>query len=192
MPDQPVATTRTPALLDELLAVMLAEGFMHLSMADVARRLRCSKTTLYGVASSKEQLFIAAVRTFFRAATERVEASLARSTAPMERIGAYLEAISVELAPATPAFFADVDAFAPVREIYRDNTRAAASRVQDLVREAAPAADASFVGAVAGLVIESIHRGDIRASTDLDDSAAFRSLADLIIAGLAGRRTAGA
>lgn len=186
MTGQRLAAVRTSMLLDELIPVILAEGFMDLSMADVARRLRCSKSTLYGVAASKEQLLLAVVRTFFRDATERVEASLDRAPTPMDRIRVYLEAISVELAPASPAFFADVQAFAPAREIYRDNTRAAAARVQQLVEDAAPSADASFVAAVAGQVMQSIHRGDIRSATGLDDSAAYRSLAELIVAGLSG------
>ncbi|MRJ78145.1 TetR family transcriptional regulator [Aeromicrobium sp. SMF47] len=183
---QRTATARTSALLDELVPVILAEGFLDLSMADVARRLRCSKSTLYGIAASKEQLLVTVVRTFFRGATERVERAVADAGTPMDRIGVYLEAISVELAPASPQFFADVDAFEPAREIYRDNTRAAARRVQELVQQADPSADARFIGAVAGQVMESIHRGDIRASTGLDDSAAYRSLAELIVAGLFG------
>jgi hypothetical protein len=54
--------------------------------------------------------------------------------------------------------------------------------VQALVREAAPGADAAFVGAVAGQVMESIHRGEIKAQTGLDDSAAYAALAALIVA----------
>jgi len=167
--------------------MILAEGFAEISMGDVARRLKCSKSTLYGIAASKEQLLNTVVRTFFRDATERVEASLVHATSPTDRIRVYLDAISVELAPASPQFFADVNAFAPARDIYRDNTRAAAARVQELVEDAAPAADARFVAAVAGQVMESIQRGDLRAATGLDDSAAYRSLAELIVAGLTQR-----
>ena len=182
-----IAAVRTSTLLRELTVMILDEGFLDVSMADVARRLKCSKASLYGIAASKEQLLLTVVRAFFRDATERVEASLAAATGPMDRIGVYLGAISVELAPASPQFFADVDAFAPAREVYRDNTRAAARRVQELVAAAAPDADATFVGAVAGQVMESIHRGDMRATTGLDDSAAYRSLAELIVAGLSGQ-----
>lgn len=47
----------------------------------------------------------------------------------MARIGTYLEAISAELAPASSAFFADLDMFTPAREIYAHNTAIAARRV---------------------------------------------------------------
>ncbi|MCD9197227.1 TetR/AcrR family transcriptional regulator [Aeromicrobium wangtongii] len=187
MTDRATTTaSRTAVLREEIIAIVLAEGFADLRLSSLAARLSCSKSTLYAIAPSKEQLLVSVVRSFFRTATERVEASLAEATAPVERIAVYLQAIAAELAPASDRFFADVDAFAPAREIYRDNTRAAARRVQALVEQADPSADARFIGAVAGQVMESIHRGDIRASTGLDDSAAYRSLAELIVARLSG------
>ncbi|WP_433226104.1 TetR/AcrR family transcriptional regulator [Actinomadura formosensis] len=181
------AARRREALIGRLMEVFLDRGFAELSVADLAALLRCSKSTLYTVAPSREQIIAAVVRAFFRRATERVEAVLDAQADPRERVGAYLHAISAELAPATPAFFADLDAFAPAREIYKRNTAFAVRRVRGLVREAAPGTDAAFVGAVAGQVMESIHRGEIKAQTGLDDSAAYAALASLIVA----RMTAG-
>src|SRR5207237_56077 len=37
--------------------LFLREGFLHLSTDDIARRLRCSKATLYRLAKSHEELF---------------------------------------------------------------------------------------------------------------------------------------
>ncbi|URN04793.1 TetR/AcrR family transcriptional regulator [Actinomadura madurae] len=176
------ASRRREALVDRLMEVFLDCGFAELGVADLAAVLRCSKSTLYSVAASREQIIVAVVRAFFRRATERVEAVLDASADPRERVGAYLRAISDELAPASPAFFADLDAFAPAREIYKRNTRFAVRRVQGLVREASPDSDAAFVGAVAGQVMESIHRGEMKAQTGLDDSAAYAALASLIVA----------
>ncbi|MCW2831243.1 MAG: TetR family transcriptional regulator, partial [Aeromicrobium sp.] len=58
MPEQRVATVRTSAVLDAMLEMILVEGFLSVSMADAARRLRCSKSTLYAIAASKEQLLV--------------------------------------------------------------------------------------------------------------------------------------
>ena len=172
------------ALRDGLIEIILAEGFMDLQMSDLAARLSCSKSTLYAIAPSKEQLLVSVVRTFFRRATERVEQAVDPDAPAIARIEAYLMAVSTELAPASPAFFADLERFAPAGEIYRQNTQAAVVRVQQLVGEASPASDAAFLGAMAGLMMASIHRGDIHRSTGLDDSAAYRCLARLIVAGL--------
>lgn len=177
-------SVRTAALRDGVIDIVLAEGFLDLQMADLAARLNCSKSTLYAIAPSKEQLLVSVVRTFFRRATERVERAVDPAAPAIERIAAYLTAVSAELAPGSPAFFADLERFAPAGDIYRQNTHAAVARVQQLVREASPDRDPAFLGAMAGLMMGAIHRGDIHRSTGLDDSQAYRSLAALIVAGL--------
>ena len=175
-------------LVERLIDVFLRDGFAALSIDDMARRLRCSKTTLYSVADSKEQIIVAVVRGFFRRATARVEDQIVRvPAASIDRIRAYLVAISEELAPASPTFFTDLDAFAPTRELYLENTRSAAARLQGLILEAVPAAsqsEALFIGSVAASVMNDIHQGEIEAAAGLDDSAAYRGLARLIVAGV--------
>ncbi|MDX6740116.1 TetR/AcrR family transcriptional regulator [Actinocorallia sp. A-T 12471] len=172
---------RREELTGRLIDLFLTRGFADFGVADLARLLRCSKTTLYAVAESKEQIITAVVRAFFRRATERVEARLAKESDPRARVEAYLRAISTELSAASPAFFADLTAFAPAHEIYRRNTAIAAERVRGLVLAAVPGRDAAFAGAVAGLVMEAVHRGDIKAATGLDDSAAYAALATLLV-----------
>ncbi len=182
-------SARRDELRSGLIEIFLAEGFANFSVEDLAVRLQCSKSTLYAVAPSKEQLITAVVRAFFRRATERVEARLGAEDDPIDRIGVYLDAIAAELAPASAAFYAHLDAFAPAREIYSQNTAIAAARVQDLVRDAEQPGrpvDAGFIGAVAAQVMESIQQGQMQALTSLDDAAAYRALRVLIVAGVAG------
>lgn len=190
----PRYSARRAAILDGLIGLFLAGGFSEYSVEDLAERLQCSKSTLYAVAPSKEQLITAVVRAFFRRATERVEARLALETDPVARIGTYLEAIAAELAPASSAFFADLDMFAPAREIYVHNTAIAAHRVQELVQAAEPpghSLDATFVGAVAGATMESIQRGEMAAMTGVSSATSYRLLADLIVAAVTGASVRG-
>lgn len=182
---------RVPARRDDLIAqlieLFLEHGFATMSIEEIARALKCSKSTLYTVEGSKQEIIVTVVRAFFRRATERVEARVRTDGAPAQRIGSYLMAIAEELAPASPTFFGDIDGFTPAREIYRNNTRIAAGRVQELMFEALPESsriDAVFVGTVAGQIMEAIHRGEIGTATQLDDSAAYRALANLIVAGI--------
>ena len=51
-------TARQLDLLDRLTDLLLAEGFAHLTLDQMAGRLRCSKTTLYALADSKDQLAV--------------------------------------------------------------------------------------------------------------------------------------
>ncbi len=122
--DDGFATRRQTALFDDLLALFLAEGFSHLTLDDIAARLRCSKSTLYTLAGSKDELVRRVTIHFFKRATNAIEAILEQTRS--ERIAAYLIAVGEELAVASDVFMADLNAFAPAREVYEANTRAAA------------------------------------------------------------------
>lgn len=183
---------RRDELLEQLRGLFLAEGFLAFSLADLAERLRCSKTTLYLVAPTKEQIVVATVRSWLKGAAERVEATVAGSQEAADRLEAYMRAVSTELAPASPAFYADLAAFAPAGEVYRQNTRYAAARVQELVDDGVRdgslrAVHAGFVGAAVAQVMAAIQGGDISAATGLDDAAAYEHLADLVARGVVAR-----
>lgn len=186
-------TDRRTRVLDQLVELFLREGFAAFTLEDLARRLRCSKSTLYVVATSKEQLVVAVVRRYFQRATAAVEARLEGSGDPGDRLTAYLEAVSGELRAAAPAFFRDLAGHPPARSIYETNTRRAAARVQDLVVDGIRAGrmrdlDAAFVGAAVEQVMTAIHRGDIAARTGLGDAEAYRELARLVSAALTPTR----
>ena len=110
-------TSRQTQLRDALVDLVLAQGFSHLTMDDFAAQLN-SKRTLYALAASKEQIAVLAVRQFFKRATEQVEAAIARTRAPANRVTRYLEAVAEELRPASRAFRDDLANFRPATEIY--------------------------------------------------------------------------
>jgi|HigsolmetaAR202D_1030399.scaffolds.fasta_scaffold17753_2 Transcriptional regulator len=179
---------RREELLDGLRRLFLAEGFSAFSVSDMAERLHCSKSTLYLVAPSKEQIVVAAVRSYFKRAAERIEARVAESQDP-RRLAVYLEAVASELEPASEQFYADLAAFAPANEVYQENTLVAARRVRELVAEGVAAGvlrpvDAAFVGSAVAQVMTGIQNGTIKAATGLDDAEAYRHLADLVMASL--------
>ena len=180
---------RREQLFDALEELLLAEGFAHLTLDDLAARLHCSKRTLYALAGSKEQLVRAAVVHFFRGATERVEAALAAQADPRRRVGTYLGAVATELAPASPRIVEDVAAFPPAAEVYARNTRAAARRVQQLVDEGVEAGvfrdvHTGFVADVVTSVMVRIQQRQVAAATGLDDAEAYARLAELLLHGL--------
>ncbi|SFA53871.1 transcriptional regulator, TetR family [Rhodococcoides kroppenstedtii] len=130
------ATARRAELFDAVVALFLADGFAHFTLDEIAGRLHCSKSTLYTLAPSKDELVVAAVRHFFRAATDAVDAAdRAASDAGGERVtarrlAAYLGAVGEALAPASESFVSDLAAFEPTRSVYERNTAAAADRVR--------------------------------------------------------------
>lgn len=180
-------TARQAELFDQLVALFLEEGFRDLTIDAVAARLRCSKTTLYVLAGTRDELVRAVVVHFFRGATERVEARVA--AAGEQRIVAYLDAVAEELESASAAFFDDVAASPAARGIYERNTRAAAGRVAELVAEgvASGAFRPVHVGFVADVLTSTmvrIQQRRVAAATGLEDAAAYTELAALVLRGL--------
>lgn len=177
--------TRGEELLEKLIELYLAEGFLTFGMGDLAARLRCSRSTLYVVASSKEQIIVTAVRGYFRRAAERIEERVEAEPNFGLRLQVYLAAVSDELAPASGSFYSDVAAYPPARELYEANTRRAAQRVQDIVVAGVAAGalrpvNARFVGAAVAEVMAAIQGGRIEAATGLDDAAAYLALSDMV------------
>lgn len=183
------ATARRAELFDALVQLFLARGFAHLTLDEIASRLRCSKSTLYTLANSKDDLVQAVTVHFFRSATAEVEAAVASLSGTRARLTAYLTAVGAALAPASEQFMDDLAAFGPARDVYEHNTRAAAARVHDLITEGAAAGDvrdlhAAFVADVAASVMVRIQQRDIKSAVGLEDSQAYLELAELLTAGI--------
>ncbi|WP_037568975.1 TetR/AcrR family transcriptional regulator [Phaeacidiphilus oryzae] len=181
---------RRTELFEALVDLLTQEGFAHLTLDDLAARLRCSKRTLYGLADSKEQLVRAVVVYFFRKATVRVESDLAAESGPAAaRLAAYLRAVASELAPLSPRFFEDVAGFEPASEVYEQNTRAAARRVEQLIEEGVAAGEfhdvhVAFAADVISSVMVRIQQRQVAAATGLADAEAYACLAELLLHGL--------
>jgi AcrR family transcriptional regulator len=182
-------TARQLSLRDELTELVLVEGFSELTMDEVAARLGCSKRTLYAIADSREQLATLAVRRFFQRATDQVEQAIARTRSPARRVTRYLEAVAEALRPAGRRFRDDVARFPPAREIYEQNTAAAAVRVRELIDDGIRAGafrnvSAIFVGEVVTATMRRITSGEIGAATGLGDAEAYTQLAQLVVAAI--------
>ncbi|WP_084713988.1 TetR/AcrR family transcriptional regulator [Streptacidiphilus rugosus] len=180
---------RRSELFEELVGLLTQEGFAHLTLDDLAARLRCSKRTLYGLADSKEQLVRAVVVHFFRNATVRVEAAVAAEPGPADRLAAYLRAVAAQLAPLSPRFFEDVAGFEPASEVYERNTRAAARRVEQLIEEGVAAGEfrevhVAFAADVISSVMVRIQQRQVATATGLADAEAYAHLAELLLHGL--------
>lgn len=185
-------TVRQAQLFDQLVELFLADGFATLTIDALAGRLRCSKSTLYALGSTRDELVRAVVVHFFRRATAQVEAGLTGADGPRARLVAYLQGVAAQLKPASAAFFDDVAASPAAREIYERNTAAAARRVEQLVGEGVASGafrpvHVGFVGDLLSAAMVRIQQRRVAAATGLDDSAAYAELAALVVDGLAPR-----
>jgi AcrR family transcriptional regulator len=179
-------TRRQSELLDRLLSLFLTQGFSRFTLDDLAAELRCSKTTLYALAPSKEQLAVEVVKHYFKNATAEVESAVSKQTRPDRRIAAYLNAVADALRPASRTFLDDVATFAPARSVYERNTRIAADRVRSLIEDGIASKafrqlDIGFAAEMVAHTMQAIQRGDIARRTGLSDAEAYRELASFVL-----------
>src|SRR3954468_4513287 len=180
---------RRAELLGALEELLLSEGFTTLTVDDMARRLHCSKATLYSVASSKEQLVIALTKHFFRQATEEIERAVDAVADPRLRISTYLAGVGTAMSRCSPAFYADMVSYAPTAAVYAANSDAAARRVRELIDSGVRAGtlravDGTFAGQLVALAIEGIQSGALLSPTGLSAGQAYTEMADLLLHGL--------
>lgn len=179
-------SARQVELLDRLVEVVTSEGFAHLTLDEVAERLRCSKATLYALAGSKQELVVEVVRRWFEVSAEVVEAAVASHDEPLARVTAYLDAVSARLGLLSREFADDLTRNAAAAELYRRNTDRAADRIRALIAEgiergAFRAVNASFTAETVAAVMLQIQRGEMGARLGLDDAAAYAELSTLVV-----------
>jgi AcrR family transcriptional regulator len=179
-------TARQVDLLDRLVELMAAEGFSQFTLDDLAERLRCSKTTLYALAPTKQQLVVEVVKQYFRSAVVTVEAKVAAVEEPPARVVAYLDAVAEYLQPLSRSFMDDLSAFAPAAEVYRQNTAAAAERIRGLIAEGVDTGafrpvHAAFVAEIVAVAMFEIQRGEMFARLEMSDAEAYAELASLVV-----------
>lgn len=181
--------SRRLELLDSLEAIFLEEGFSTITVDDLCRRLHCSKSTLYTVAGSREQIIQKVTRHFFERSTATIEEIIADVEDPATRIVKYLEGVGTAMQRNSRAFYIDMVSYEPTAAIYRTNSKAAADKVQGMIEEGTRKsifrpADAVLAAHVVELVIDGVQSGDTLETTGLTAGVAFTELGQLLIRGL--------
>ena len=183
-------TARQRELLDRLVDLMAAEGFSGFTLDDLAERLHCSKSTLYALAGSKQELVVEVAKQFFRTSSLRVEDAVGGIEDPTDWIATYLQAVGECLKPMSPAFMEDLAAFPPADEVYRRNTAIAAGRIRDKVVEgmaggAFRQVHAALAAELVAVAMGEIQRGTLSERLGLTHAEAYAELAGLVVHGLA-------
>ena len=190
-------TLRQRELIDALEELVVGGGLADLTMAEIAARTNCSLRTLYGIAQSKEELFLAVVDRRLHRIGRRAIASLDASLAPIDALRAYMRAVSEAVEPERSAFsreFADL----PGGERMLDaHERYVIAVVQSLLDRAvgegqiAPCDTASIAHLLGGLGRE-FARPEVADAAQASPKATVEAIADIILRGLVVRSAAAA
>ncbi|MFD4194519.1 TetR/AcrR family transcriptional regulator [Amycolatopsis thermoflava] len=185
-------TARQRSLLAELEELFLVEGFVHFTLDDLAAKTHCSKSTLYALAPSKEQLAVRVVAHYFKGAADLLDERTAGIEDAREIIGVYLSGIAEYLNRASPAFMRDINDFAPARAAYELNSRAAAAKIRSFIAKGVAdgvfrEVHATLIAEMAAVLVEAIQTGVVGSRTGVSDAEAFTALSELLLGGLASR-----
>lgn len=189
--DGVVRTVRGRPLLEELEQLFLDQGFHDMTLGQMAAALRCSKSTLYYIGDSKEELVAAVVKHFFRMGTDKIEERVRDRTPGADQLAEYLSACGDVLSAASPNFMQDLVANSVAHEVYRVNIEAATQRVRQIIDVGVSFGNfrevhAQFVSEIVTKTITEIGSGEIRRATGLSESRSYRELAGLVINGIRG------
>jgi AcrR family transcriptional regulator len=185
----PRRSARQTEVFERLIDLTLERGFASYTLEQAAIVLRCSKSTIYALAGTREQLIRAVVVAFFRRAAEHVEQRVAAESDRVRRIEVYLLAVADELRPASAEFMDDVAGFPPTREIYERNTAIAAERVKQLILDGIESkafrdVPIAFIAEVVSSVMVRIQQRAVAKNTGLSDAEAYADLASLVVNGI--------
>jgi AcrR family transcriptional regulator len=180
---------RQSEIFDQILDLYTSSGFSTFTLEQVASRLKCSKSTIYSIAPSREQLAVTITVYFFQRAARRIDEKVDRELDPTVRLETYVRGVAEELHAASAKFMDDIAAFEPTRRLYELNTSIAASRIRELIAagveaDAFRSIQSAFVAEVVSAAMVSIQTRQMAASTGLSDAAAYNALADLIVHGI--------
>lgn len=184
-----LTTPRQREVFTTLLDAFLDEGLSWFTVDAAAARLHCSKSTLYALGRTGDDIVRRVLVAFFKDVTRRTERSLNTHPGPLNSLLAYFDAMGAAMTPASPAFMRDAASMPVAREVYDTNTRAAARTIGDLIAAAVESGEfrpvpVDFMTGLITAALEHIQQG---ATGSLEVSQAYSELGRLVVDGLAAR-----
>ncbi|HZP46873.1 MAG TPA: TetR family transcriptional regulator [Candidatus Binataceae bacterium] len=187
------ASTRLERLLDEAEQLFVREGFLHLSTAELAARLRCSKRALYAIAPCAEKFFAAVITRRTRRLAEELVAQIEAAPDVDTALVTCLDSIAAILEQDSPVFLRDLTQFSPGVQARKDFQQQLADALvrliergerQHVFRRIEPRVAAEALLVSVGRMVES----DFLAHSPITAAEAIRQLYQVFACGLRSSR----
>jgi AcrR family transcriptional regulator len=185
-------SSRGEQILAGLEDIFLREGFRKVAIGDLARRLHCSRQTLYQLAETKESLVLLVLgRCLERIRRKGTEAAAARRDI-RERIVALVEPGVSELRRASRVFFTDVAASPEATRLLRRHQIARREEAEALIRAgvrqgAFRSFDSRLVAEVIFAAVQRVMDPTFLVEVGVSPSDAIQQAEDLLLGGLVRR-----
>lgn len=175
-------------MLEQLETIFLRDGFRGVTVEQLARRLRCSKRTIYLLAPSKEELFLRVFdRYLSRLREEGARGALAAR--PEEAFAPYLSPAIVAASKLSATLIRDMTAYPPANEMWEHHQRERIAGLRQLVERCVAEgifrhANAFLVAEVFAASLRRIRELSFLAASKLSYRAAVSELYELLLHGL--------
>ncbi|MGO9062931.1 MAG: TetR/AcrR family transcriptional regulator [Candidatus Binataceae bacterium] len=180
---------RLARIVEELETIFFAEGFLHLGTEELARRLRCSKQTLYVLAKSREELFALIIERFLAAIRAQAQQAVSEAPDRAAALASCLEAIRKAAAKISVGFAQDLADFAPGQQRLKEHEAKMVALLTGIIESGAK--EGVFQGAhprlAAEVMVQAVARivdRNLLTETGLTLSQAFGELHNLCLHGL--------
>ena len=186
---------RERVLLDELERIFFAEGFAYLSVADLAARLRVSRSTLYRLAPGKQELVELVIDRMFNRMGKRARTELEAQTDPAAKVAAYLGAGTASVRAGGLAFSRDLEANTGTRAVYDRHQATGMAILAGLIEDGARAGGfqpipAAMVVEIADAAHARLRDPGVLAALGMTHAQAIDGLIGILLYGIAGGATA--
>ncbi|MFC9614257.1 TetR/AcrR family transcriptional regulator [Streptomyces sp. NPDC056938] len=182
-------SSRQTELLDDLESLFLSAGFRHLTIGEMAARVRCSRRTLYGIAESKEELVALVVERFYNRLGREARRRASEVPDPVGKIGAYMSASVDRYRDLSPEFNADMLSYGPTRQVADRQQELAMHALQEILEDGAAtgiirAGEPKLLAEILDAALQRIRDPEALANAGSTRSDALRTLIDLLAHGL--------
>jgi AcrR family transcriptional regulator len=179
---------RQEQVLDVVETVFLREGIRGVRVGELAAEASCSRSTLYELAPSKEELLLLVLDRMLRRIMRRGAEAIGRAADPVARVQAMLRSGALDFAALGPQFLEAVREDRPARLLFERRIAESLAILERLIEEGVQAGDFRPVDpAVAAEAIIAIvlHFTDPRVSSG--GAARLAELIDVFVDGLRAR-----
>lgn len=180
---------RREQLLDALEYLVLQEGFEHLRVGMLADRLHCSRSTLYKLAPSKEELMTLVFERFADRAIDDAVAQANELEDPAAKIIRYSDVVDVHQSKGSVRFWRDVAAHPAVSDSLSESRARGYRIVVGFLEEGIASGhfrplNTAWVGHLIWLCARQTREPDVLARLGVDRATANRELIELIVNGV--------
>jgi AcrR family transcriptional regulator len=188
-PSSSELSDRGRELLDAIEKIIVAEGFASLTVGALAARLKCSRSTLYSLAPSKDELVLVVVDRRLRRIGRIKQARLRDLEDPVDKLQMLIASEHLNLQRTSLRFTEDVARTPAVQRLIADHLRFGVAQLRDVIEEGVAAGrfravHSQLVAEVIDVGLERIQRPELLRETGLTFDDATAELIQLLLSGL--------